>query len=243
MEAYWEEKVKIPAYIADHTDHLDIWGMARITQESADHHTAALGCGFTDMIAKNYAWVLARMYYNINQMPAVGEEVLIRTWSRGCDGLQFYRDFEIIDKDHKILVTATTVWVVINYSNRKLCRMQELGAEIQHYERCATDISNLRRLKVPEMTSSDYVKYVPVEQSMIDHNSHMNNAEYLRVIFDALADLNLSREGLSFEINYLNETNYGDTIKINRVVDDNSAILMLSNSNGASVTCKVNFPQ
>ena len=238
---YWEEKIKIPAYISDHTDHLDIWGMARITQESADHHTAALGCGFADMIKQNYAWVLARMYYKIHQMPAVGEEVTIRTWSRGCDGLQFYRDFEILDADQKLLVGATTVWVVINYSNRKLCRMNDFLSDIEHHDRQSTEIDVLRRLKMPPLAGDCYVKYVTVEQSMIDHNNHMNNAEYLRVIFDALADLDIDRKGLSFEINYLTETNFNDTIKIQRQIEGQSAYFILTNSQGVSVTCKVNF--
>lgn len=238
---YWEEKLVVPAYICDHTDHLEIWGMARITQEAADHHTDALHCGFADMIKQNYAWVLARMYYRVSKMPAAGEMVTIRTWSRGCDGLQFYRDFEILNSHDEVMVAATTVWVVINYANRKLCRMNDFLSDIEHNPRCATDIEVLKRLKVPAMTDDRYVKYIPVEQSMIDHNNHMNNAEYLRVIFDAMADMIDSRDGISFEINYLQETNLGDKIQLEREVVDKCAYFVLTNAEGTSVTCKVNY--
>lgn len=238
---FWEEKVTIPAYIADRTDHLQIWGLARLIQDAADHHTNATGCGFEVMYSQNYAWVLARMYYQIKRMPKVGEEVTVRTWSRGCDGLQFARDAEVVDPEGNVLVGATTIWVVINYENRKLCRMSDFLSDYEHHERTATDVTVLKRLSVPKFAEDCYVKYISVEESMIDHNNHMNNAEYLRVIFDALTDKQIKREGISFEINYNQETNLGDQIKLQRTDIDNASYFVLNNATGVSVTAKVSY--
>lgn len=236
---FWEEHIKIPAYIADRTDHLEIWGLARLVQEAADHHTEATGCGFAEMLKQDHAWVLARMYYQIHRMPAVGEEVTIRTWSRGCDGLQFARDAEVVDEKGEVVVGVTTIWVVINYSNRKLVRMNDLLSDYEHHDRCATDVKVLKRLVVPKMFDQDYVKQIPIEESMIDHNNHMNNAEYLKVIFDALADQEIKREEISFEINYLQESHLGDALSLNRTMQEGNYFFQINNSKGISITAKV----
>lgn len=237
----WEEKVTIPAYISDRTDHLDVWGLARIIQDAADHHTDATGCGYAPMREQGLAWVLARMYYEIYRLPSVGETVTVRTWSRGCDSLQFARDCELIDVDGNKIVGITTIWVVINYETRKLRRMTDFLSDYEHHDIPATAITNLKRLSIPKLDCMVFEKDTLVEESMIDHNNHMNNAVYLRLIFDALTGLEYDKQHCSFEINYLQETALGDTIHLSRIVDGKVAYFELTNANGLSVTAKVNL--
>ena len=236
----WEEKYSIPSYICDRTDHLALWGMARLFQEVAEHHSSRTGIGFKSMIQKDQVWVLMRMYYHIRRMPAVGDEVVLRTWSRGCDGVQFYRDYEMTDIEGNPFITGTTMWVIITYSSRKLCRAKEYVQDYEHHpDRKATTRETLRRLVFPKDVLLKYSKEIDVIDSMIDHNNHVNNAEYIKMVSNNIVDLNLTRENYCFEINYQQETQFGDILHLNRVDKDNSVWLQFVNSQGISTTAKI----
>lgn len=236
----WEEKYSIPSYICDRTDHLALWGMARLFQEVAEHHSSRTGIGFKTMIKKDQVWVLMRMYYHIYHMPAVDDVVTARTWSRGCDGVQFYRDYEMTDAEGNPYITGTTMWVIITYSNRKLCRAKEYVDGYEHHpERQATTRESLRRLIFPKDVTLNMSKEISVIDSMIDHNNHVNNAEYIKMVSNNIVDLNLPNENYCFEINYQQETQYGDKLQLNRVLENDNVWLQFLNSQGISTTAKI----
>ena len=106
---YYTDTVTIPNYICDQYDHISLWGLARLFQESAGHHAETAGMGFRQLIDRGKAWVLSRMYYVIDRMPKEGETVTVRTWSRGTDGLFAFRDFQLIDSQG-VAATCCSYW-------------------------------------------------------------------------------------------------------------------------------------
>ena len=79
---------------------------------------------------------------------------------------------------------------------------------------------------------------MPVKNSMLDHTQHVNNAEYIKLIFDEYQDIN--SQSIDFEIHYILETQPNDTVSVSRMQAESSTYFQISNSRGVSVLAKIN---
>jgi acyl-ACP thioesterase len=165
---------------------------------------------------------------------------MLSTWSRGNDGLFAFRDYRMTDTKGETLLTGTTYWPMIDYATRKPIRLKEI---MSHYE-CnpeeATDHSVLERLRLPDMSEPDGQFEQLALFSLIDHAQHVNNSEYVRLVFDSLmqTDFDLERP-FSVEINYQHETQPGDTLSVSRKQDNGATYIQIANSRGLSVAAKI----
>lgn len=237
----FEQKSTIQSLLCDRTDHLTLWGLARLFQEVAEAHTVATHIGYEHLIQQNKIWVLARMLYQVNEMPVMGENVILKTWSRGCDGLQCLRDFQLLDGSGKVLAGATAVWVVIDYETRRLCRLNDLMQNYEHHSQQATDSDKLARIKIPEAEPS-YRQEIPVVESMIDHNRHVNNAEYLKIMFDHLTESQMGESvphRYHIQMEYLMETAPMDTLTLERYTQAATTWVRIRNSKGLSFVAEL----
>ena len=234
----WEQETA--AYLCDRKDRLQPWAAVRLCQEISEAHSRAMGVGYEELMRRNSIWILSRAYYNIYKRPAAFEKVMLSTWSRGTDGLFAFRDYRMTDETGETLLTGTTYWPMIDFTSRKPIRLKEIMA---NYETCAdeaTDHSVLERLRLPDMSYPDDSFEQTAQFSMIDHAQHVNNAEYVRLVFDSLmqTDFDLDKP-FSLEINYQHETQPNDTLTVLRKQDDGAAWIQISNSRGLSVVTKI----
>ena len=210
---YYTDTVTIPNYICDQYDHIALWGLARLFQESAGHHAETAGMGFRQLIERGKAWVLSRMYYVIDRMPKESETVTVRTWSRGTDGLFAFRDFQLIDSQG-VAATCSTYWVIIDFDTRRAVRIRDYWAAISTHPDCATDRAQLDRLRIPKELQLDPVAQIPVKPSMLDHTFHVNNAEYIKWIMDNLPAHAPAAAPYRFSIEFLNETQPDESVSV-----------------------------
>lgn len=239
---YYSLKITIPNYLCDSHDTLSMWGMARIFQEAADQHSALSGIGFAQLLQANKAWVLSRVYYNVERLPKEGEEVTATTWSRGTDGLFAFREYTLCSADGTRLVSGTSYWVLISLTERKAIRMHDIMDGYEYHADLATDRSTLSRVRLPRITDMlQPVHQFDVKPSMLDHNNHVNNAEYIKWIFDNLAPETLKdpHAGFCFTIEYYQETPPADTISVFRIPTDNATYFQISNSRSVAVTAVI----
>lgn len=210
---YYTDTVTIPNYICDQYDHIALWGLARLFQESAGHHAETAGMGFRQLIERGKAWVLSRMYYVIDRMPCEGETVTVRTWSRGTDGLFAFRDFQLIDSQG-VAATCSTYWVIIDFDTRRAVRIRDYWAAIATHPDCATDRQQLDRLRLPKDAQPETVAHFSVKPSMLDHTFHVNNAEYIKWIMDNLPPQAPAQAPYRFSIEFLNETQPHESVSV-----------------------------
>ena len=59
-------------------------------QEGAGAHAESAGFGFEDMMKRNQVWVLSRLKIEIEDYPIWQQEVELKTWSRGRDGIFYF---------------------------------------------------------------------------------------------------------------------------------------------------------
>ena len=218
-----------------------MWGLARILQEAADRHASSAGLGFAQLVQDNKAWVLSRVYYHVNRLPREGEEVTVSTWSRGNDGLFAFRDYQLTDTNNNILVASTSYWVIIDLIGRKAIRLHSLMNDFESHPDLATDRSTIDRVRIPRQLIMQQVSQFPVKPSMLDHNGHVNNAEYIKWIFDNLSPeaLSVITDSFRFTIEYYNETPPDDNVSVSRASGEDCTYFQVSNSRSVAVTAQI----
>ncbi len=235
---YWEQET--PAYLCDRKDCLQPWAAVRLCQEISEAHSRAMGVGYEELMQRNSIWILSRAYYNIYKRPKAFEKIMLNTWSRGTDGLFAFRDYRMTDEAGDTLLTGTTYWPMIDFTTRKPLRLKEI---MSHYECCtdeATDHSLLERLRLPDMNEYDNRFEQTAHYSMIDHAQHVNNAEYVRLVFDSLmqTDFDLDKP-FSIEINYQMESRPDECLSVCRKLVGDTHYFQIANPRTTSVIARV----
>lgn len=234
---YYTLPYTIPNFICDNHDTLTAWGCARLLQQAADNHTKLFGIGFQQLQQQHKAWVLCRTYYDVRRLPVDYEEVTIRTWSRGTDGLYVWRDFEMTDKDGAVIVASTTSWVIIDTDARHVVRLGAIVEGFEHHPVKATDLDSLGRIRFPKGEEGDLVvAHQQVRHSMLDHTQHVNNAEYIKWIFDNLPQGVTAQAPFVLDVEYQQETRPDEEVSIHRLRrEDGSLMFKISNNRATAV--------
>lgn len=233
-------KFETPAYLCDRKDRLHPWAAVRLCQEVSEFHSQATGIGYEELLSQNRIWIISRAYYIIYRRPSAFEKVMLSTWSRGNDGLFAFRDYRMKNEAGETLLAGTTYWPMIDYSTRRPIRLKEVMVDYEYRQEEATSHSVLERLRLPDMTNPDGHFEQPALYSLIDHAQHVNNSEYVRLVFDSLmqTDFDIDKP-FGFEMNYQHETQPDDILSVSRKQDNDATFIQISNSRGLSVAAKI----
>lgn len=237
------EDFTLSTLICDEDDRLTLWGLARLFQDVAGDHSDTMGVGFNGLKPQHKAWVLTHVYYNIIRFPSAGERLTLKTWPKPDNGLIAPRDYQLIDSQGIICATSASNWVILDMDSRRVCRLRDIIKVFDMEQIDATKYSKLEKLVMP--ADMEPLKHIDIPYSALDHTRHVNNAEYMKWICDAIPEIckprsTGRREISEFEINYLKETKYSDTetILYQKKIDDYT-FFQLTNSFGISVNAKV----
>ncbi|XP_020585322.1 palmitoyl-acyl carrier protein thioesterase, chloroplastic-like [Phalaenopsis equestris] len=165
-------------------------------QETALNHVRVAGLmddGFgatPEMSKRNLIWVVAKMHVLVEKYPSWGDVVQVDTWvsPSGKNGMR--RDWHVIDcQTRETIVKATSVWVLMNKTTRKLSKMpDEVRAEIGPYflERAAVLDEDSRKLPKLDHDTAHYVrKNLTPRWGDLDVNQHVNNVKYIGWILES----------------------------------------------------------
>ncbi|MBC5734815.1 thioesterase [Flavonifractor sp. DFI.6.63] len=189
-------------------------GVLGFLQEAATAAACALHASRDEMLDKyNAFWMLARVWYRLDEPLKWGERLRIRTWHRGGRGASSYRDFDLFVNDAPV-GEAVSLWVLANAQTHKLVRM----AGIEEFQGtdggalCKTRLLNKVRMP-PDMTCAGTRSF---RYSDLDVNGHVNNVRYADIVCDAL---HLERMGAerfvsSLQVGYQAECRVGETVDL-----------------------------
>ena len=189
-------------------------GVLGFLQEAATAAACALHASRDEMLDKyNAFWMLARVWYCLDEPLKWGERLRIRTWHRGGRGASSYRDFDLFVNDAPV-GEAVSLWVLANAQTHKLVRM----AGIEEFQGtdggalCKTRLLNKVRMP-PDMTCAGTRSF---RYSDLDVNGHVNNVRYADIVCDAL---HLERMGAerfvsSLQVGYQAECRVGETVDL-----------------------------
>lgn len=195
----------VHSYDADLNRRLTLTQLLSFFQDIAWEHTEKVSCGFDYMASKNCIWALSRVEVEIDRLPFWNEHIILRTWSKGHDAIIADRDYEMIGEDGSVLLKATTMWVIMDMTSR---RVQRIGNIIQDFPHVNRSSLGHRVEKIAEFSEDGHPEFVETASELIvwsdtDMNGHVNNASYLRWVLDAvplemIRNLNPTRLRMNF---------------------------------------------
>lgn len=193
------------------------WKPAAVFQhltEAASQHAEILGFGFDSMLARNLFWVHSRMKIRFFNFPRVWEEITIRTWPKTIQQkLFFIRDFELLNSHGERLAAATSAWLMIDASTRRMVPTQELDLDLHVTpERSGLD-EPLEKLALSQKGEEKF--QVTAGYSAVDFLGHVNNSRYVEWVCDCFdLDTYRNRRLDWMQINYDHEIRPGETVSL-----------------------------
>ena len=162
------EKRVLQAYQCDRFSNVRPLILMNELQSIADRHAELLG------LENNVGWVVMYYLVDIVELPTEGEELTFSTWPSCQDALRATRDFEIHGSDGRLMVRATSQWILIDMDARRpLPLASHLSPDVVVPSRaygCAFE-------KFPDFeTTKTHVMKCRFDD--IDVNQHINNAVY-----------------------------------------------------------------
>jgi len=182
--------------------------------EAAGRHADQLGCGFEAMFAQNLYWVHSRMKIKFFRFPLDGEQITITTWPKTIQQkLFFVRDYEIKAADGVMLAAASSAWLVINASTRRMIPPLSTNLNLPCLpEKVALD-EPLERLAVEN--GGEERLHLQAGYSAIDMLGHVNNSRYVEWICDAFPMDTFQQHSLDWmQINYDKEIRPGEEVTV-----------------------------
>lgn len=163
---------------------------------------------------KEYTWVLSRLVIEMERMPRQNETFYIETWIESVYRLFTDRCYRLTNEAGEVLGYGKAVWAMIDTEERKPIDLMQidggrLGTYVCH-EPCPIEKFGRVKLGTPILTATH-----PTVYSDIDINGHVNSIKYIEHILN-LFPLNVFKERSlhRFEIAYMAESYYGDTLQL-----------------------------
>ncbi|MBC8570654.1 acyl-[acyl-carrier-protein] thioesterase [Zongyangia hominis] len=204
--------VHIYDFCCDQTDRMKPSYLLRWMEEFASAHVAAMGLGRRELMEADMVFLLSRMTVRVTRMPQAGEDVEVTTWERGASGPLYNREFSVRPAGgEEPLAEATTQWMLVNPTTRRILRPKQVGFETPK-QPFAAAVEDLGRLKLPVQMAA--VGERVVRYADIDRNGHLNNAVYADILCD-YSGVDLTKERVSgFYLSFVHEALPGQTLQI-----------------------------
>jgi medium-chain acyl-[acyl-carrier-protein] hydrolase len=213
IQTVWTQDVYVRTFETDFENRWKPAGLFQTIQETATQHAAHLGFDYEHMLAQNQIWILSRVKIQFHAFPTMSETVIVKTWPKGIQQKVFFtRDFQFNAQDGSRYASATTAWILIDPTARRMLLPNSLKGYLPFYNESALE-EELQKIvpadDLPELlrTTAGY--------SAIDMMGHVNNARYIEWICDCFAVEYFNEHCIDWlQINYLNEVKPGNVISL-----------------------------
>ena len=209
----WQDNYTIHTYHVDRDGLTTMASICDFLQESAWAHANSGSFGYEHLKEQKLIWVLAHLLIKVHRFPKWTEKIQLNTWSKGMAGILADRDFEMFDEEKKLILSATSSWLVLDSATRKIRRPENIKNRLPAFPE--KNALPYRANKIEDVELSERGTFHPVLFSDLDLNNHVNNARYIRRIFDYLDDEFRNKyEPDEMEINFINEGIIGDELAV-----------------------------
>lgn len=189
----------------------------RYMHQCCSEHMVEIGIGDSLLQQENMVFLLNKTCVKIFQAPTAGQQVRLGTAANNSRGTRFYREFVMETPEGERLMSALTVWILVDPTTRKIYRASQFPFDMQYEERITEgEIDEMVFPKVEvEQEKGELVRQVGY--SLLDNNGHVNNSFYADFVCDFLPYETLLEKGFDkIVLGYKNEAKHADEIRIHR---------------------------
>lgn len=232
-QARWTDRYVVGWHDSDFRGKVHPASVCRFLMETAGNHAGHLQFGYQEAVQRKEIWVIVQLIVKLNTWPAYTDEILIETWPMGAEGFYAFREFRILDAGRKEAGAASSRWMVINAETRKPQPMEIIRHSMHLIIPEPALPERTTRITAPSEPLTRTIHRVAYSE--IDLSGHVNNARYVEWGLNAIPlEWHRDYQLRLFQVNYLSEVLYGDTIGI--VHDQDHRLLEgIRESDGKSV--------
>lgn len=212
----------------DYRGKLNIYGMLNYFQDCSTLQSESLGVGVEALHEKNLVWVLSTWQIDVLRYPKLGEKIVIGTFPYEYKGFFAKRNFIMKTADGEVLAMADTLWTLLNYKESKPARITPDVVQGFVLEE-KLDMECIKgRIVIPEDIETK--EKLIVSQAHIDANMHVNNGQYVKMVFDKLPIEDYKR----LRVEYRNMARLDEEVSVCYKQTDRSVVGLIKDSEGNS---------
>lgn len=202
----------IRTYECDKHGNLRLVTLLNIFQDIADTHAANMGLGLSFCREKGLAWVGANYHLIINEFPKMHQKISIISWPAVEKKLGAYRDFLVMDEKGRVMIRASSQWILINFAKKRPVGLRENLPQYQVIPERAIDTDFP---KIEELAQIDIKTQFKIRFDDIDINNHVNNAVYPLWATESVgADFRDNHQPKEIEVAFKKEALFGESIEV-----------------------------
>ena len=212
MSSVYTETLELRACSCDMSGAWKPSAILETMQETAGVHSRIFGLSRDVMDAMNIAWVLSRLTVRFDRVPVVGETITVETYPTPNRHMFFPRTHIFRDDTGAQVGCANSLWVLMDLTERKLTRSDEVLAHMPDN----TGMAMLPGMPatVKPLSGEPVTGEVIPRYSELDMNRHVNNTKYLDWCVNALGvDVMAENCITAFDVNYDAEILPGSVIR------------------------------
>ncbi len=190
--------------------HLTLESMIDYMQDCTNFQSEDLGVGLEYHKERQIMWVLNFWQIVIDEYPRMGEWITVGTQSFGFEKMFGHRNFLITRRDdpERRVAVANSLWVLMDLKKgRPMIVTPEIGEVYGIHDPLPMDYAS-RKIKVP-CEGGEIQQGFTVKEYHLDTNHHVNNGQYVRMAYAALAEDLTVRE---LRVEYRKQAVLGDEI-------------------------------
>jgi medium-chain acyl-[acyl-carrier-protein] hydrolase len=218
MTSIWTDRYRVNWYEADAHNCASLVTLCNFLQVSAYRHAHHLGFDYARNDGFDRLWVLVRMLIKMDRYPAWKDEVDVRTWHRGAEGLVAIRDFEILDTAGARLGAVTSHWFLLDPETRRAVVPEINEGALSSVRPVA--VMEEQPERIPVHGDLPMIRTVTAGYTDLDMYNHVNNTRYIDWILNLFPEEMHRNYSIStFLVEFLSEVLYNEEIRLFASID------------------------
>lgn len=186
--------------------------LIQIMEEVSLQHTLTNKISFKDLSSVSSSWVLLKKEVEVFRFPQLNDIVTVTTYPSDIKGFFTYRDYHMSDISGEKLATISSMWTMMHTGSRKMMRIPDSYTEMLHR---TADALTKPEFRIRSFEYPCFPQYTQVNYLHLDWNGHVNNAEFVKMIFGALPGAFHEQYRMHrLQIHYKREAQLGMELKI-----------------------------
>ena len=194
---------------------MSVPGIFTMFMDMASEHGGHINMGMDALAEKGLIWLVSKTKLIIHRRPKVFSKVTATTWPGGAVKVRSNRYYKM-EQDGQLIMEAKNEWAIYHPATAKLQRMEEIyPKDLEIWQETVCDAPYLK-LKDDFEDCAETGSYT-VLSTDLDTSRHMNNVNYIRVVFGMFSSAQLAQMDIAeVDIAYKNQCYEGELLTLKK---------------------------
>ena len=227
------KSIRIPVSLCDHTGHLDIPGFFTIFMDMASEHATDINIGMGNLGEKGLIWLAVKSKFRFYSKPKMFSTVTATTWPAEPARIRADRLYKM-EQGGQLIAEGKNEWAIFHPESGKLVKFAEVyPADFIHWDEIVCE-GRYAKLK-DNFDDAEEIGGYQVVSGDLDTSRHMNNVEYLKVIFSAFTYSQLEEMNVTeVDITYKNQCYEGEKLVLKRKISEDGCEIGIIKADGTA---------